>query len=58
MSEGEISEFDKPYLLLQNEDSLLYKMVEQTGKTESANLLDIAHRSYLNVDQDNTGNRK
>lgn len=47
LSEGEIVEFDEPYLLLQNTQSgLLHKMVEQTGPGESEHLTQIARETF------------
>lgn len=37
-----IQEFDEPYVLLQNQESALYKIVQQTGKAEAASLLESA----------------
>ena len=42
LKDGEIVEFDKPHILLQNQDSLFFKLVSQTGKTEAEYLIDIA----------------
>uniref|UniRef100_A0A8C8HBE8 Multidrug resistance-associated protein 4 n=1 Tax=Oncorhynchus tshawytscha TaxID=74940 RepID=A0A8C8HBE8_ONCTS len=39
---GMIQEFDKPYVLLQNQESALYRIVQQTGKAEAASLLESA----------------
>ncbi|RXM37114.1 Multidrug resistance-associated protein 4 [Acipenser ruthenus] len=39
---GKIHEYDEPYVLLQNNDSIFYKMVQQTGKAEAAALLETA----------------
>uniref|UniRef100_A0A8C7TRR2 Multidrug resistance-associated protein 4 n=1 Tax=Oncorhynchus mykiss TaxID=8022 RepID=A0A8C7TRR2_ONCMY len=36
---GMIQEFDEPYVLLQNQESALYRIVQQTGKAEAASLL-------------------
>uniref|UniRef100_A0A674EJH8 Multidrug resistance-associated protein 4 n=1 Tax=Salmo trutta TaxID=8032 RepID=A0A674EJH8_SALTR len=35
---GMIQEFDEPYVLLQNQESALYRIVQQTGKAEAASL--------------------
>jgi len=40
-------EFDEPYLLLQNEDSLFSKMVEHTSKHLSTNLYDVARQAFF-----------
>jgi hypothetical protein len=37
-----IQEFDEPYVLLQNQESALYRIVQQTGKAEAASLLESA----------------
>ncbi len=47
LREGKICEFDEPHTLLQNKDSLLYEMVEQTGQAESQHLMTIASEAYL-----------
>uniref|UniRef100_A0A8C7TK36 Multidrug resistance-associated protein 4 n=1 Tax=Oncorhynchus mykiss TaxID=8022 RepID=A0A8C7TK36_ONCMY len=39
---GMIQEFDEPYVLLQNQESALYRIVQQTGKAEAASLLESA----------------
>lgn len=44
---GHIQEYDEPYILLQNPESLLYKMVQQTGKAEAAYLLQTAKQVCL-----------
>jgi len=46
MDAGRVAEFDHPYLLLRNDNSLLYTMVQQTGQAMAANLLQIASDSY------------
>ena len=38
---------DAPYVLLQQEDSLLSKMVQETGEMESAKLIEMARKSEL-----------
>ncbi|XP_066562799.1 ATP-binding cassette sub-family C member 4 [Amia ocellicauda] len=45
---GRINEYDEPYVLLQNNDSIFYKMVQQTGKAEAAALLETAKQTYMN----------
>jgi hypothetical protein len=37
-----IQEFDEPYVLLQNQESALYRTVQQMGKAEAASLLESA----------------
>lgn len=39
---GRIHEYDAPHVLLQNQNGILYKMVQQTGKAEAASLLQTA----------------
>lgn len=51
MDEGEIVEFDRPYALMQKKGGLLRKLVEQTGKAETANLLDIAKQAQGKLDK-------
>uniref|UniRef100_A0A8C7JKT3 Multidrug resistance-associated protein 4 n=1 Tax=Oncorhynchus kisutch TaxID=8019 RepID=A0A8C7JKT3_ONCKI len=41
---GMIQEFDEPYVLLQNQESALYRIVQQTGKAEAASLLESAKK--------------
>ncbi|XP_062383443.1 multidrug resistance-associated protein 4 isoform X2 [Sardina pilchardus] len=43
---GHIHEYDEPYTLLQNPDSLFLKMVQQTGKAETAHLIQMAKQAY------------
>ena len=42
MDSGRLKEYDEPYVLLQNRDSLFYKMVQQLGKAEAAALTETA----------------
>ncbi|XP_044525283.1 ATP-binding cassette sub-family C member 4 [Gracilinanus agilis] len=44
---GRLKEYDEPYVLLQNNESLFYKMVQQTGKAEAAVLTEIAQQVYF-----------
>lgn len=44
---GHIQEYDEPYILLQNPESLFHKMVLQTGKAEAAYLLQTAKQVCL-----------
>uniref|UniRef100_A0A9J8DKY6 Cystic fibrosis transmembrane conductance regulator n=1 Tax=Cyprinus carpio carpio TaxID=630221 RepID=A0A9J8DKY6_CYPCA len=39
---GRIHEYDAPHVLLQNQNGIFYKMVQQTGKAEAASLLQTA----------------
>ncbi|XP_063068367.1 multidrug resistance-associated protein 4 isoform X2 [Engraulis encrasicolus] len=48
---GHIQEYAEPHILLQNPDSLLLKMVQQTGKAEAAFLINTAKQAYLNKSQ-------
>ncbi|XP_067315093.1 ATP-binding cassette sub-family C member 4-like [Pseudorasbora parva] len=45
---GRIHEYDAPHVLLQNQNGILYKMVQQTGKAEAASLLQTAKQAYMN----------
>ncbi|XP_064826807.1 ATP-binding cassette sub-family C member 4-like isoform X3 [Oncorhynchus masou masou] len=45
---GMIEEFDEPYVLLQNQESALYRTVQQMGKAEAASLLESAKQAYMN----------
>jgi len=47
LDEGKLVEFDEPFLLLQNEDSLFSKMVEHTSKHLSTNLYDVARQAFF-----------
>ncbi|XP_072478211.1 ATP-binding cassette sub-family C member 4 isoform X1 [Notamacropus eugenii] len=44
---GRLKEYDEPYILLQNRESLFYKMVQQTGKTEATILTETAKQVYF-----------
>uniref|UniRef100_H3A152 ABC transporter domain-containing protein n=2 Tax=Latimeria chalumnae TaxID=7897 RepID=H3A152_LATCH len=44
---GRIIEYDEPHIVLQNKDSLLYKMVQHMGKTEAAALIETARQVHL-----------
>ncbi|NXQ39329.1 MRP4 protein, partial [Catharus fuscescens] len=44
---GRLKEYGEPYILLQEQDSLFYKMVQQVGKTEAASLIETAKRVYF-----------
>jgi len=41
---GAIQELDRPFALLQNKEGAFYKMVQQTGQTEAAALLESARQ--------------
>lgn len=47
MNEGQVLEFDHPYILLQNEQSLFNNMVEETGKTMAEQLKQCAKEVNL-----------
>ncbi|KAE8625965.1 hypothetical protein XENTR_v10006453 [Xenopus tropicalis] len=54
---GRVKEYDEPYLLLQNKESLFYKMVQQVGKAEATALNEAAKQVYLKkIHQENTKN--
>lgn len=42
LDSGRLREYDEPYVLLQNPESLFYKMVQQLGKGEAAALTETA----------------
>lgn len=42
LDSGRLKEYDEPYVLLQNKESLFYKMVQQLGKGEAAALTETA----------------
>lgn len=42
LDSGRLKEYDEPYVLLQNPESLFYKMVQQLGKSEAAALTETA----------------
>nr|CAI5849600.1 unnamed protein product [Callosobruchus analis] len=48
MDAGRSVEFDHPHLLLQNEESIFYSLVRQTGKTTAEALQKIAEENYKN----------
>uniref|UniRef100_A0A452VN21 ATP binding cassette subfamily C member 4 n=1 Tax=Ursus maritimus TaxID=29073 RepID=A0A452VN21_URSMA len=47
LDSGRLKEYDEPYVLLQNEESLFYKMVQQLGKAEAAALTETAKQVYF-----------
>ncbi|XP_027413619.1 multidrug resistance-associated protein 4-like isoform X1 [Bos indicus x Bos taurus] len=47
LDSGRLEEYDEPYVLLQNRDSLFYKMVQQLGKAKAAALTETAKQVYL-----------
>ncbi|XP_030057237.1 ATP-binding cassette sub-family C member 4 [Microcaecilia unicolor] len=44
---GRIKEYDEPYILLQNKESLFYNMVQQVGKAEATSLTETAKQLYF-----------
>ncbi|CAH1113752.1 unnamed protein product [Psylliodes chrysocephalus] len=48
MDAGTMKEFDHPYLLMENRQSIFYSMVQQTGKTMAETLYQVAKKSYEN----------
>ncbi|XP_077294803.1 putative multidrug resistance-associated protein lethal(2)03659 [Arctopsyche grandis] len=53
MDAGTAVEFDHPHILLQNEDGVFRSMVNQTGKTMSESLIEIAKQCYENLHSKN-----
>ncbi|KAG8452202.1 hypothetical protein GDO86_004119 [Hymenochirus boettgeri] len=51
LDSGRVVEYDEPYNLLKNKESLFYKMVQQVGKAETAALIETAKQVYLNRSQ-------
>ena len=43
---GKLVEFDEPYLLLLDKETFFSKLIGQTGKTNSARLLNMAKASF------------
>ena len=46
IDDGQIVEFDVPYLLLNKPEGYLYKMVKQTGSDEALHLMEEAKTAY------------
>ncbi|XP_060582248.1 ATP-binding cassette sub-family C member 4-like isoform X3 [Ruditapes philippinarum] len=46
LDDGKVVEFDVPYKLLQSSNSTLRKLVEQTGKSETIHLMEIAKTAF------------
>lgn len=42
-----MKEFEHPHILLQDQESLFYKLVEQTGKQEASKLAEIARSNFV-----------
>ncbi|XP_073470477.1 ATP-binding cassette sub-family C member 4 isoform X1 [Aquarana catesbeiana] len=51
LDSGRVKEFDEPYNLLQDKESLFHKMVQQVGKAEASSLTEIAKQVSLNRTQ-------
>ncbi|XP_048764978.2 ATP-binding cassette sub-family C member 4-like isoform X2 [Ostrea edulis] len=49
LDEGQMVEYNHPYVLLQDADGYLCRMVQQTGKGEAQRLLDIAKSTYNSI---------
>ncbi|XP_066090519.1 ATP-binding cassette sub-family C member 4 [Saccopteryx bilineata] len=47
LDSGRLKEYDEPYVLLQNKESLFYKMVQQLGSAEAAALTETAKQVYF-----------
>ncbi|KAM7426429.1 Multidrug resistance-associated protein 4 [Porites harrisoni] len=47
LDEGKLVEFDEPYLLLRNEESIFSQMVEHTSRQLASNLYDVAREAYF-----------
>ena len=47
MDEGKIAEFDAPYILLQSNNGLLRKLVNQNGTSQASKLEQLAHENYF-----------
>lgn len=47
MSKGQLKEYDSPYHLLQNSQSLLYNMVKKTGPNAAKKLQQMALDAHL-----------
>lgn len=48
LDQGKLVEYDAPYLLLHNCDSLFAQYVAQTGSENTKALLEIAGEAYIN----------
>ncbi|KAM3857219.1 ATP-binding cassette sub-family C member 4-like [Diretmus argenteus] len=53
---GQIHAYDEPYTLLQDPEGIFYKMVQQTGKQEAADLLEAAKQAYDSRSRPNIAN--
>ena len=54
MNNGQVQEYASPYRLLQNPESMLYKMVEKTGPKASKKL----HQMTMDAQSRTIGNLK
>ncbi|XP_056411570.1 ATP-binding cassette sub-family C member 4 isoform X4 [Hyla sarda] len=52
LDSGRVKEYDEPFNLLQNKESLFYKMVQQVGRAEAASLTETAKQVYQNKIQE------
>lgn len=55
MDSGYAAEFDHPYQLLLNPDSLLSSMVKETGDKMAAQLMDVAEKCFFKTEKENAG---
>uniref|UniRef100_A0A670I614 Multidrug resistance-associated protein 4 n=1 Tax=Podarcis muralis TaxID=64176 RepID=A0A670I614_PODMU len=46
LDSGRLKEYDEPYILLQEKESLFYKMVQQVGKAEAASIMETAKQYF------------
>ncbi|XP_063809091.1 ATP-binding cassette sub-family C member 4 [Pseudophryne corroboree] len=51
LDSGRVKEYDEPHNLLQNKESLFFKMVQQVGRAEATALANTAKQVYLNRNQ-------
>ncbi|XP_061486083.1 ATP-binding cassette sub-family C member 4 isoform X2 [Rhineura floridana] len=47
LDSGRLKEYDEPYILLQEKESLFYKMVQQLGKAEASSIMETAKQIYF-----------
>ncbi|XP_075708502.1 ATP-binding cassette sub-family C member 4 isoform X1 [Rhinoderma darwinii] len=52
LDSGRVKEYDEPFNLLQNKESLFYNMVQQVGKSEASSLTETARQVYMNKIQE------
>ena len=55
LDNGNLREFDQPFILLQDKSSLLSKLVEQTGKGVASQLLEVAQAHYKEQQEEEEG---